>query len=179
MMKKKDGLLCLACLLFPAKRASGERAKTLITQVDSSWKDATDELKRHAVCSYHKASAELMRNFAITMDNKASRVDLMLDKKAKEQLERNREALRSILRCLEFCGSQWIAIRGHRDDDTSTDADTSLGNLKSLLSLCCQSGDHVLKQHLETWAKDAKYTSKTAQNDLLLCIKGINSRENN
>ncbi|XP_068704128.1 52 kDa repressor of the inhibitor of the protein kinase-like [Montipora foliosa] len=95
----------------------------------------------------------------------------MLDKKAKEQLERNREVLRSILRCLAFCGGQGIALRGHRDDDTSTDADTSLGNLKSLLSLCCQSGDHVLKQHLETCAKNAKYTSKTAQNDLLLCIK--------
>ena len=112
-----------------------------------------------------------MRNFVVTMDNKASRVDLMLDKKAKEQLERNREVLRSILRCLEFCARQEIALRGHRDDETSTDADKSLGNLKSLLLLCCQSGDHVLKQHLEISAKNAKYTSKTTQNDLLLCIK--------
>ena len=117
-----------------------------------------------------------MRNFAVTMDKKASRADLMLDKKAKEQLERNKEALRFILRCLEFCGRQGIALSGHRDDDTSTDADTCLVKLKSLLSLCCQSGDHVLKQHLETCAKDVKYTSKTAQNDLLLCIKKDKSK---
>ena len=68
----------------------------------------------------------------------------MLDKKAKEQLARNREVSRSILRCLEFCGRQGIAFPDHRDNDTSTDADRSLGNLKSLLSLCCQAGDHVL-----------------------------------
>ena len=94
--------------------------KTLITQVYSNWKDATTELKRHAVCSYHKASAELIRNFVVIMDNKAPRVDLMLDKRAKEHLERHREVLRSILGCLEFCGRQGIALRGHWDDDTST-----------------------------------------------------------
>ena len=49
----------------------------------SNWKDDTGELK-HAGCSYHKASAEFMRIFVVTMDNKASRVDLMLDKTAKE-----------------------------------------------------------------------------------------------
>ena len=71
--EKEDGLFCLACLLFPVKSTPGGRAKTLITQVYSNWKDATVELKRHAVCSYHKASAEFMRNFVVTRDNKASR----------------------------------------------------------------------------------------------------------
>ena len=32
-------------------------------------------------------------------------------------------------------------------------------------------GDIYLKEHLETCAKDASYISKTAQNELLECIK--------
>ena len=76
------------------------------------------------------------------------------------------------MRCIEYCGRQGVALRGHRDDDTETEYEYVLtGNFKALLKLCSESGDTVLQEHLKTCAGNAKYTSKTAQNELLFCIK--------
>ena len=67
-----------------------------------------------------------------------------------------------MLKCLEFCGRQGIALRGHSFNK---------GNFKALLALRVNAGDKVLEHHLETCARNATYTSKTTQNELLLCVK--------
>ena len=41
------------------------------------------------------------------------------------------------------------------------------GNFKALLKFRVDSGDHILKEHLEKAPKNAKYTSKTIQNELI------------
>lgn len=46
--KFKDGLYCLACIIFPD--TSGRRPKKLITEPYQNWKDATTDLKNHASC---------------------------------------------------------------------------------------------------------------------------------
>ena len=46
-----------------------------------------------------------------------------------------------------------------------------MGNFKCLIDFRMESGDAILKQHVKTSVKKAKYTSKTAQNDWLSCIK--------
>ena len=84
-------------------------------------------------------------------------------------MQRNRQVLRSILKCLEFCGRQGIALRGHRDDETSSSFNK--GNFRALLALSVAAGDKVLEHHFDTCTKNATYTSKTTQNDLLLCVK--------
>ena len=68
-----------------------------------------------------------------------------------------------------FCGRQGIALRGHRDDDTSSSFNK--GNFRALLALRADAGDKVLEHHFDTCAKNATYTSITTQNDLLLCVK--------
>ena len=73
------------------------------------------------------------------------------------------------MKCLEFCGRQGIALRGHRDDETRSSFNK--GNFRALLALRVDAGDKVLEHHLDTCAKNATYTSKTTQNDLLLCVK--------
>ena len=55
-----------------------------------------------------------------------------------------------------------ISLRGHRDDSTSE-------NVNQIS--CVVLGHSVLNEHLKTGAKNAQYTSKTAQNDLLTCMK--------
>ena len=66
-----------------------------------------------------------------------------------------------------------ISLRGHSDDSTSENVNH--GNLKALLKapidLCVVLGHSVLNEHLKTGAKNAQYPSKTAQNDLLTCVK--------
>jgi hypothetical protein len=46
-----------------------------------------------------------------------------------------------------------------------------MDNLKEFLQLCANLGDTDLKERLENCVKNAMYSSKTAQNDLLECIK--------
>ena len=37
--------------------------------------------------------------------------------------------------------------------------------------MCINARETVLKPHIDAYAKNAKYTSKTAQNELLHCVK--------
>ena len=60
---------------------------------------------------------------------------------------------------------------GHRDDkvDFSEELSTNRGNFMALLELQAKA-DKVLKQHLETAKKNAKYTSKTIQEDIIKTV---------
>ena len=74
-----------------------------------------------------------------------------------------------------MCARQNIALRGHRDDgnllDDNNAFDTSVarkdGNFRALLKFRVDSGDDVLRQHLESAASNATYISKTTQNELI------------
>lgn len=114
---KMKGLFCLPCILFPVENVTGGRAQQLITKPYNNWKDALVDLRNHASCEYHNSSAILLKNFMATADKKTPRINEMLDDKIKEQILKNRKVLHSILRCIEYCGRQGVALRGHRDDN--------------------------------------------------------------
>ena len=88
---------------------------------------------------------------------------------SRKRTEQNRIILKSLVKCLEFCGRQGIALRGHRDDDTSSSFNK--GNFKYLLDFRVDVGDTTLQYRMKNCKKNASYTSTIAQNDLLLCIK--------
>ena len=67
------------------------------------------------------------------------------------------------------CGKQCISLRGHRDDNTA-EPDTNKGKFLALLDYSVKSGNTVLPNHLKTAPKNATYTSKTTQNELIECI---------
>lgn len=52
--RSADGLFCLACVLFPD--SAHRRPKKLITEPYQNWKDALEDLKKHATCDYHMNS---------------------------------------------------------------------------------------------------------------------------
>ena len=165
--KHDDGLYCLACVLFPD--GSHRRPKKLITEPYRNWKDAIHDLKKHATCEYHMNSMAKLKSFNATYAHPSTRVDMLLSDEITTRVQKNRDTLASIIKCIEACGRQGIALRGHRDDDTS--ASFNKGNFKALIELRVDAGDKVLEDHLNSCKKNAKYTSKTAQNDFLLCIK--------
>ena len=72
-----------------------------------------------------------------------------------------------------FCGRQGIALRGHRDNDSTAALSNcdAMGNCKALLDFRSEAGDSELHNHLATCANNARYTSNTVQNDLLTCVK--------
>ena len=59
-----------------------------------------------------------------------------------------------------------IAVRGHQDD-SSTDPESNRGNFLALLAYSIES---ALARHLQESSKNAIYTSKTIQSDLIDCI---------
>ena len=115
-----------------------------------------------------------MEAFVRTFNNPSSRVDFSMSRDLAERINVNRGVLSSGIKTLLFLGRQGIAIRGHRDDDTETG---NRGNFKELLTFRAESGDEILENHLKQCARNAKYTSKTAQNELLLCIKEYIQRQ--
>jgi len=54
--KQLDGLFCQCCVLFPVTPSAGQRAKALISQPFSNWKDAKSDLKNHSSLLYHQDS---------------------------------------------------------------------------------------------------------------------------
>ena len=138
-----------------------------------NWKDAVSDMKNHAVLNYHKQSMARMNGFLETQNNPAKRVDTSMNDKSKEIIEKNKSFLKSIIKCIEFCGRQGLAIRGHRDLGSygAHDKLENEGNFKTLLNFRVDSGDKDLENHLLSCKKNASYISNTCQNDLLICIK--------
>ena len=99
--KGTDGLYCLACVLFPD--LSHRRPNKLISEPYQNWKDAVEYLKKHAACGYHCNSMARLRSFKETYTNPSIRVDVMISDQ-KVQVEKNRQMLASMIKCLEFCG---------------------------------------------------------------------------
>ena len=64
-------------------------------------------------------SAAKLQAFVDTYETTVRRIDLSITEENARIIQRNREVLRSILKCVVYCGRQGIALRGHRDDDTS------------------------------------------------------------
>ena len=93
--------------------------KKLIGKPYHNWKYATNDLRKHALCEYHKTPAVLIENFMLTAEDDTTRIDLTLDNKAKQQVDQNRKMLHSIIRrSIEFCGRKGIALQDHRCEDT-------------------------------------------------------------
>ena len=162
-----------ACHVFCSLcQHKGQRANVLIASPYQNWKDAQADLTNHTTLQYHLDSKEKMDTFLQTMEKPGCRVDQILSQDARQTVERNRRFLESIIRCLELCGRQGIALWGHRDDGTpleDAEGSTNMGNFKSLITLVSRT-DEDLKMHLQTCPKTATYISKTTQNDLLQCI---------
>ena len=168
----QDSIYCNTCLLFLIDGPKGNKQKPniLVTKPYNNWKDATGDLKVHSVSEAHTLATARKSAFIDTYLKPDERIDNVMNKHVKDTVQRNRQFLTSIIKCIELCGRNGIALRGHRDDATSFDK-SHQGNFKNLLDFRIDAGDTYLKEHLETCAKNASYISKTTQNDLLECIK--------
>ena len=162
-------MYCLACVLFPVSAKRTLKAKALISEPYSNWKDAKHDITKHSLLDYHKESFAKMSGFIETYEHPNSRIDLSMNASCQEQVIKNQTILKSILHCIEFCGRQGLSLRGHQEHEP--DSKTNHGHFLALVDFRVKSGDAVLQNHLETGKKNAMYMSPTAQNDLLQCIK--------
>ena len=84
-------------------------------------------------------------------------------------MKENRLKLCSIVDTIITCGKQGISLRGHRDDrkDDESNPHANHGNFLELLKFRARGGDEVLEKHLQNSDRNARYTSKTIQNELI------------
>ena len=78
-------------------------------------------------------------------------------------MSRNTKVIKSLLKCVAFCGKQGLSFQGHRDDSTAFDSDNT-GNFVQLVQFRVENDD-VVCTYLETAPRNALYTSKTIQNE--------------
>ena len=86
-------------------------------------------------------------------------------------MKRNREILKSLFTTIIFCRRRNIALRGPRDDDPQN-ASLS-GNFQAPLEFLIDSGDQTLQHHLKNAPRNAKYISKTIENEIITTVGAI------
>ena len=68
---------------------------------------------------------------------------------------------------VEFLAKQALPFRGHRDDNVDFACeDANRGNFVATLQLLAKD-NAILKRHLQLGKKNARYTSKTIQNEII------------
>jgi len=183
--KNEKGLFCKICVLFLTTTMGGahktEQLKRLVTKPLNLYfkllgKDGALEV--HNSTHYHENAAQCAIDFKITYSNSNREVINMLVSQRKKEVAENRARIRPIIETIIFLGQQNIAFRGHRDDGKVSfdefpfDNDKSVineGNFKQLLKYRVASGDHIIKNHLETSTARATYISGFTQNEIINC----------
>ena len=113
-----------------------------------------------------------MHNFMYRMEQQQPSVYELAHTSHSRLVAQNCLKLKSILKCVIWCGKQNIAFRGHRDDDKQLQVSKgNPGNFKALLQFRVESDDLILKEHFEKASKNAVHNSKTIQNELI-CVTG-------
>ena len=99
-----------------------------------------------------------MENFLRNMRREAVPNYLKISYLLQQQINGNREILKSLFKTIICCGKNNVALRGRRDNDPQN-ASLS-GNFQALLEFRIDSGDQTLQHYLETAPRSATYISK-------------------
>ena len=178
--KSADGGYCKFCVLFAQVEVSGQQLGVLVNRPFTNLKHASEILNGHFSRKSHLLAVQKAKAFSNVMANKAMSIEQQVNSQVAKTIAENRLKLRSIAATVIFCGHQAIALRGHRDDWSTIDddsVDSRSGNFHALLQFRIDAGDCVLKEHLHTASKNAIYTSKTIQNDMVsVCGKLIRNK---
>ena len=128
----------------------------------------TTKANTHASHGYHLRAMTKMKEFIDRYENPSQAVDVMMQSQLQQTMARNQLVIESLLRIVLFCGKQGLAFRGHRDDrvDWSQEASINEGNFVQLVRFRAET-DPALADHLKESPRNARYTSKGIQNELI------------
>ncbi|XP_011351324.2 zinc finger MYM-type protein 1-like [Ooceraea biroi] len=112
----------------------------------------------HATTQCHRDAIVSSKNFEKIMDRQQLSVHEALDSAYHKEVEENRVKLRSIISTILFCGQHDLPLRGKSDEGSV---------FTDLLHFRIESRDKILKNHLESGAKNSLYISHQIQNDFI------------
>ena len=168
--QKMDGVFCIFCSLFATASAGGgkgghQRAKLLISEPYRNWKDCGENFRYHQEGELHKTSECKYREFLCVQNGQKEPVHVLLNTEKKKQLERYRVIIHSVIETILVLGRQGLALRGHKETETSSNP----GNFLVFLKHRCKYDQDLNAAMSETW-KNAKYTSPDIQNQIIEII---------
>ncbi|KAM4556275.1 uncharacterized protein V3H82_016160 [Fundulus diaphanus] len=150
---QEDGVYGLPCILFPVESQS-RRASILIDLPFTNWRKFTEQITTHMQLQYHQSSDAKFHAFVDVMNGQQTRINYMLNSEMYKRVTENRLFLSSVVKCIELCGRQGFALRGHQDDPTSESLNQ--GNFLALLKFRQEAGDDPLKNYLDSCGQNAK-----------------------
>ena len=176
--ESNQGGYCKYCTLFgQAPHTVARLSGILITQPLTNLQKASEKLREHFIGlgsnasprAYHLAAYERAVNFIATMERRQLPIDQQMSSVMAQRIEQNRAKMKSIVRTVLLCGRQGLALRGHRDDwkQLQECPHANHGNFIALLQYAVEAGDVILADHLKSAGRNALYTSKTVQNELI------------
>ena len=134
-------------VLFAPADVKRQKLGSLVSKPFSVWTKQSSFFNGHEKLAYHQDSMTRMAAFKESCSNPVLNVATMLNKAHEEQVSRNAQVIKSLLKCVSFCGKQGLSLRGHRDDSTASDA-SNKGNFIELVRFKAENDD-VLRMYLE------------------------------
>ena len=174
---KLAGGMCRCCILFPQQPTRGERFRStsgrsgilVLSPYQYPYSKALGKdgvLTCHEATFVHQHATEAMDLFLRSISNPSERVDSLLLRQKDELAEENRHILKQIILAVEFLAKQGLPFRGHRDDKIDfSEERINHGNFVAVLQLMAKN-DPILTKHLNSAKRNAKYTSKSIQNQI-------------
>lgn len=183
---KDQGLYCKYCVLFSAGLGCGSQKSVPFGKLVKEPLERFNKLLGmsgdlivHSRLQYHAGAVQAGKDFLKVYQNPSLEITNQMDSHRLRQIEENRQRLIPIIKTIIFCGRQGLSLRGHRDDKKIHSllepdgecAGENFGNFLELLRFRVDAGDVKLRNHLESAAGNALFTSKTIQNELIDCCK--------
>ena len=109
------------------------------------WKHTTDKssiLSCHNNCASHKQAVVAWSQYTLNVQQ-GTTISERMDSARIQQIESNRHYLKTITEILLLCSQQEIALRGHRESQTSVNR----GNFLEILELVANH-DHIIRHRL-------------------------------
>ena len=143
----------------------------LVEAAFTNFKKMYEVCDLHAAREDHKDAIAVCDAFVERMSGKRESVLIQLRGGTRETIQNNRKKLCSISEIIVLCGRQNIALHGHHDSGTDMEgkqaASTNHGNFCALLNFCISAGDTIMKDHLQSAARNVIYISHDIQNQLI------------
>ena len=157
---------CLGCVLFLTD-VEKERLGALVRAPFRNYNKSKELLDDHEKRAFHKTSIKRTSCTQSQQTNTESRIDVSINQISVENFKQNKALLPSIVDGITFCARQQIAFRGHRDDKVNFEAPTcNEGNFVAIIRMLAEC-NCSLKKHLISGYRNARYVSKTIQNEVI------------
>jgi hypothetical protein len=165
-----NGMYCKYCVAFTKNEAGVNNRKlgAFVLKKYDDWKHAMENFKNHSNLEYHKKSLLDADNFLNMLINPIWAIDKIIDNEKNKQILQNRKNIIPIIEAVILCGSQNLALRGHRYSGKIESNDSKVineGNFIEILRYRAQE-DIKMKTYLESSGK-MKYTSNRSQNNMI------------